>query len=377
MRHGAAFVLLLATAALGACSSDKGAPESTATTPHNVTLTQAQQQSIRLYTVEPSSYRTVTDTTGVVDYDQNRSAAVLAPFSGPVTKVLVSLGESVKQGQPLATVVSPDFAAAVDGYRKALAAARAASQVAANDKDLYAHHAISQRENAQAQSDAIGAEADSNAARQALLALPVDPQVVKAVEQGRPVANVEGVIRAPVAGTVVQRSITPGQLLQAGSTACFTVADFSKVWVLAQVFDSDLATVQVGDSATVETGAGTKTLPGKVTNMSPEVDPDTRSVTARVVVDNPGDLLKKQMYVRVRISSAKPGQGLLVPVAAVLRDDENLPFVYVQEADGSYAQRPVTVGVRTGDRTLIADGLKAGDKVVTEGGIFVRFIQTQ
>lgn len=377
MSHGAALVALLAAAALGACSSGTGAPEAAATTPHNVTLTAEQRQSIKLYTVEPSSYQTVVDTTGVVDYDQDRSTAVLAPFSGPVSKVLVSLGESVKQGQPLATVVSPDFAAAVDGYRKALAAARAAAQVAANDRDLYAHHAISQRENAQAQSDAVGAEADSNAARQALLALPVDPQAVKAVERGRPLPNIEGVIRAPVAGTVVQRSITPGQLLQAGSTACFTVADLSKVWVMAQVFGSDLAKVQVGDEAEMETGAGAKTLPGKVANVSPEVDPDTRSVAARVVVDNPGDLLKKQMYVRVQIRSARPERGLLVPVAAVLRDDENLPFVYVQEADGSYARRPVTLGVRTGDRTLIAGGLEAGDKVVTEGGIFVRFIQTQ
>ena len=377
VRRGATLATLLATVALGACSSHQDALQSAATTPHNVTLTQAQQQSIQLYTVEPSSYRTVTDTTGVVDYDQNRSTAVLAPFSGPVTKVLVSLGQKVKQGQPLAIVASPDFAAAVDAYRKALAAAHAAAQVAANDKDLYAHHAISQRENAQAQSDAIGAASDSNAARQALLALPVDPQVVKAIEQGRAVTNVQGVIRAPIAGTVVQRSITPGQLLQAGSTACFTVADLSKVWVMAQVFDSDLAKVQVGDSAEVETGAGAKALPGKVANVSPEVDPDTRSVAARVVVDNPGDLLKKQMYVRVRISSARPERGLLVPVDAVLRDDENLPFVYVQAADGSYARRSVTLGVRTGNRYLIAAGLEAGDKVVTEGGIFVRFIQTQ
>ncbi len=377
VRRGATLAALLATVALGACSSHQDAPQSAATTPHNVTLTQAQQQSIRLYTVEPSSYRTVTDTTGVVDYDQNRSTAVLAPFSGPVTKVLVSLGQKVKQGQPLAIVASPDFAAAVDAYRKALAAAHAAAQVAANDKDLYAHHAISQRENAQAQSDAIGAASDSNAARQALLALPVDPQVVKAIEQGRAVTNVQGVIRAPIAGTVVQRSITPGQLLQAGSTACFTVADLSKAWVMAQVFDSDLAKVQVGDSAEVDAGSGAKALPGKVANVSPEVDPDTRSVAARVVVDNPGDLLKKQMYVRVRISSARPERGLLVPVDAVLRDDENLPFVYVQAADGSYARRPVTLGVRTGNRYLIAAGLKAGDKVVTEGGIFVRFIQTQ
>jgi cobalt-zinc-cadmium efflux system membrane fusion protein len=377
LRRGAALAVLLATLALAACSSGTGASEAAATTPHNVTLTKEQQQSIRLYTVEPSTFHRVVDTTGTVDYDQNRSTAVLAPFSGPVTKVLVSLGETVKQGQPLATVASPDFATALDGYRKALAAARAAAKVAATDSDLYAHHAISQRENAQAQSDAVGTQSDSDAARQALLALHVDPQLVKAIEQGRPVANVQAVIRAPVAGTVVQRTIAPGQLLQAGSTACFTVADLSQVWVMAQVFDSDLATVKPGDAAEVTIAGTDKTLPGKVANVSPEVDPDTRSVAARVVVDNPGDLLKKQMYVRVRIQSAAQANGLLVPVAAILRDDENLPFVYVQEADGSYARRPVTLGARTGDRSLVADGLKAGDKVVTAGGIFVRFIQTQ
>jgi cobalt-zinc-cadmium efflux system membrane fusion protein len=367
---------LAATIALAGCSSRQDAPSAAADTPHNVTLTAAQQQGIKLYTVANASFHRTVDTTGIVDYDQNRSTAVLAPFSGPVTKVLASLGEQVKQGQPLATVASPDFAAAVEGYRKALAAARAAAQVAANDKDLYAHHAISQRENAQAQSDAVGALSDSNAAREALLALNVDPQVAKEIEQGRPVASVQATIRAPMAGTVVQRSITPGQLLQAGNTPCFAVADVSKMWVMAQVFGSDLDAVNPGDGAEVEVGDG-KTLRGKVANVSPEVDPDTRSVAARVEVDNPAGLLKKQMYVRVRIASAAATSGLLVPVDAVLRDDENLPFVYVQQSDGSYARRPVTLGVRTGDRYLIDKGLAAGDKVVTEGGIFVRFIQTQ
>lgn len=375
-RRIASATALAAAIALAGCSSGHVAPSAAADTPHNVTLTAVQQQAIKLYTVARSSFHRTVDTTGIVHYDQNRSTDVLAPFSGPVTKVLVSLGEQVKQGQPLATVASPDFAAAVDGYRKALAAARAAAQVAANDKDLYAHHAISQRENAQAQSDAVGALSDSNAARAALLSLNVDPQVAEEIEHGRPVASVQATIRAPMAGTVVQRSITPGQLLQAGSTPCFAVADVSKMWVMAQLFGSDLDAVKPGDNAEVDAGDG-KTLHGKVANVAPEVDPDTRSVAARVELDNPGGLLKRQMYVRVRIASAAATDGLLVPVDAVLRDDENLPFVYVQASDGSYARRPVTLGVRTGNRYLIDQGLAVGDKVVTEGGIFVRFIQTQ
>lgn len=367
----------LATAiALAGCSSSQGTPPAAADTPHNVTLTAAQQQSIRLYTVANTSFHRTVDTTGTVDYDQNRSTAMLAPFSGPVSKLLVSLGEKVKQGQPLATVASPDFATAVDGYRKTLAAAHAATQVAATDKDLFAHHAISARENAQAQSDAVGAQSDSNAARQALLALNVDPRVIAAIEQGRPMATVQGVIRAPMAGTVVARQITPGQLLQAGSTPCFTIADTTAMWVQAQVFGSDLAIVKPGDTAEVVLGDG-RTLHGKVANLSPEVDPATRAVAARVVVDNSHGLLRKPMYVHVRIAAAAAGSGLLVPEGAVLRDDENLPFVYVRATDGSYARRPVRLGLRVGDRYLIEQGLAAGDKVVAEGGIFLRFIQTQ
>jgi cobalt-zinc-cadmium efflux system membrane fusion protein len=374
-RRVLAAALAVATALAG-CSSDRNAPAAATDTPHNVTLTAAQQQDIRLYTVAASSFHRTVDTTGTVDYDQDRTTAMLAPFSGPVTKVLAGLGETVKQGQPLATVASPDFAAAVDGYRKALAAARAAAQVAANDKDLFAHHAISARENAQAQADAIGAQSDSDTARAALLALNADPQVAKAIEQGRPVTEAQATIRAPMAGIVVQRQITPGQLLQAGITPCFTIADTATMWVQAQLFGSDLAVVRPGDDAEVTLGDG-QALHGKVANVSPEVDPATRAVTARVVVKNPHGLLRKQLYVHVRIAAAAPGSGLLVPVGAVLRDDENLPFVYVREADGSYARRPVTLGLRTGDRYLVEQGLAAGDKVVTEGGIFLRFIQTQ
>jgi len=99
-------------------------------------------------------------------------------------------------------------------------------------------------------------------------------------------------------------------------------------------------------------------------------------VAVRVVVDNPGDYLKKQMYVRVVITGQESA-GLLVPVAAILRDDENLPFVYLAQSDGSFARRHVTLGTRTGEHYDIADGLKTGDQIVVDGGIFVQFMQDQ
>jgi cobalt-zinc-cadmium efflux system membrane fusion protein len=132
----------------------------------------------------------------------------------------------------------------------------------------------------------------------------------------------------------------------------------------------------VGDRATISTGISAD-LHGRVDNIAALVNPDTRGVLARVVVDNPGDLLKKQMYVQVSLESQKEQTGTLVPVSAILRDDENLPFVYVTQPDGSFARRHVELGGRIGDRYAIPDGLKAGDQVVTNGGLFMQFLQSQ
>ncbi|MBU6478852.1 MAG: efflux RND transporter periplasmic adaptor subunit, partial [Xanthomonadaceae bacterium] len=154
---------------LAGCSGKPSAQQSSAT-PHNVTLTKAQQGSIRIYTVEPARYHTTITTTGVVDFDHDHATDILAPFSGAVTKVLVTQGQRVAKGQPLAEVASPDFAAAAGAYRQTVLAAKAADAVASNDHDLFAHQAISQRENAQAQADAASADANRDAALQTLVA---------------------------------------------------------------------------------------------------------------------------------------------------------------------------------------------------------------
>ncbi len=372
-KHALAMLAFTAVAVAGCAPKAEAPPPQ----PVNVTLTSAQLQHIQIYTVAPASFGGTVEATGVVDFDNDQATSVLAPFSGPVSRLLVSPGDKVAKGQPLATVDSPDFAAALTGYGKALSAARTARQIADTDKDLLAHNGIAQREAEQAETDATGAEADRDAALQALLSLDVDPQTVKALQAGQPVSHIEGVIRAPIAGTVAEKLITPGQLLQAGTTPAFTVADLSKVWVMAQIPDSDLASVQVGDPVDVTTGASAGQLGGTVDNVSALVDPDTRSVIARVVVANPGELLKKQMYVRVLIHSRQQSTGLLVPVSAILRDDENLPFVYDVQADGSFARRHVTLGERNGDQYAIDDGLQAGDRIVIDGGLFLQFMQSQ
>jgi cobalt-zinc-cadmium efflux system membrane fusion protein len=370
---------LMATAlglSLAACSKSDDKSQASVT-PANVTLTADQLRHVRLFTVAPSQFHKTVEATGIVDFDNDQATSVLAPFSGPVARILVQPGQHVRKGEALAEVDSPDFAAAVGAYRAAIITAQTDRHLADMDKDLLAHQGVAQREAAQAQTDAVTAETTRDAARQALVALGADPRTIGGGRRGRGASRLEGIIRAPIAGTVAERLISPGQLLQAGTTPCFTVADLSRVWVMAQIYGSDLASVNAGDTAQIDTGLGLDTISGRIDNVATEVNPDTHAVMARVVVDNPGAALKKQMYVRVEIKSHRMHGGTLVPVSAILRDDENLPFVYVAQRDGSFARQHVTLGTRSGDRYDIPEGLKPGDRVVADGAIFIQFMQSQ
>jgi len=370
-------VVAMIAAVTGCTPKTDDNAQAASVTASDVTLTPAQRRNVHLYTVVRSGFGNIVETVGTVDFDNDHATSVLAPFSGPVSRLLVSPGEKVRKGDPLAVVDSPDFAAAISAYGKATATAANTRRLAAADKDLVAHDGVAQREAQQAETDAINADADRAAALQALRALGADPRTIKGTQVGHSSSHVGAVIRSPITGTVVEKLITPGQLLQAGTTPCFTVANLSQVWVLAQVSGADLASVHVGDAADVLTDAASSPISGTVTNIAALVDPGTRAVVARVVVDNPGDVLKKQMYVRVMIHSRQQSTGMLVPASVVLRDDENLPFVYVAEPGGRFARQHVMLGARTGDEYVIASGLKPGDRIVIDGGIFLQFMQNQ
>jgi cobalt-zinc-cadmium efflux system membrane fusion protein len=371
------FAVALALASITGCSSSGDENSGATAAVANIRLTKAQRAHIQLYTVVPLGYRQKIDAPGTVDFDNDQATSVVSPFTGPVTRILVALGQHVEKGQPLALVESADFATAIGAYRKAVVTAANAQKLAAADRDLAAHDGISEREAAQAQTDAASAEADRAAALQTLISMGVDRGTIARATAGSPSAGVAGIIRAPVSGVVVDKQITPGQLLQAGSSTAFTVANLSQVWVLAQIASSDLSQVGLNDAALINPGNGTGPFHGTVRNISASVDPNTRAVVTRIVAPNPDDLLKKQMYVDVSIESGRVSTGLLVPVSAVLRDDENLPFVYIALPDGSFARRHVTLGYRDSQNYDVTRGLVTGDRIVANGALFLQFMQSQ
>jgi cobalt-zinc-cadmium efflux system membrane fusion protein len=343
----------------------------------DVTVTPEQAGRIRVATVSIVSFRPTVQTTGTVAFNGDRSTQVLAPVSGPITRILANPGAVVHRGEALATVTSPDFASATAAYRKAESAYRNAQRIADLDQQLFKNDAIARREMEQAQTDAAAAAADRDAAIEQMRALGVDPKDIDAVRANRAGAALQAVIRAPIDGTVVEKLCNPGQLIQAATTQCFTIADLSAVWVMANVFESDLSSVAIGQEAEVTSGALPGPLVGHVTYVGSLVDPASKATSVRIVTPNPHDLLKRDMLVNVSIRASQGRNGMLVPVSAVLRDDQNLPFVYLALPNNHFARRQVTIGSRIGDEYEIRTGLSVGDRLVVDGALFLQFAGSQ
>ncbi len=178
---------------------------------------------------------------------------------------------------------------------------------------------------------------------------------------------------APVAGQIVERLVGPGQLLQAGTTQCFTISDMSTVWVMVNIYQNDLAYVRTGDPVDITTDAYPETFRGKISYIADALDPNTRTLPARIVTQNPGGKLKKDMYVNATVRAGKMADALTVPDAAVLRDAENEPFVYLLTGSNQFARRRVKAGDSNGGRTQILSGLQQGDRVAGDGSLFLQF----
>ena len=342
-----------------------------------VTLTDDQRARLKVEAVSMTEFEPSLVTNGTVAFNADVSTEILSPISGPVTRILVEPGAIVARGQQLALVSSPDFALAIATFRKAQGAATQARRVAELDQELWKNDAIAKRDLEQAQVDAQAAEADRDAALQELRSLGVADAQIASLRAGGDMPALQAAIRSPIAGTVVERLVSPGQLLQAGSTPAYTVADLSTVWVQANVFEADLSLVRVGDAADIVTPASDTPLHGTVRYVAAQVDPGSKATAVRIVVPNPRRLLKRDMYVQVTIHSSRHRTGLLAPVSSVLRDEDNLPFVYIETKPAVFARRSVTLGARVGDRYEITSGLVAGDRLISEGGLFVQFAQNQ
>jgi len=333
------------------------------------TLPNEQISHLQIAPVAKGSLPRILRLTGSVAYNAFTTTPVFSAVGGPVRDILVTPGDMVRVGQTLLDVNSPDYSAARSAYLKAKDAYALADKNYQRAVDLLAHKAIAERDVQQAESDRSQAQSDVESSTDALRALGISDPAATAKAAG----TFQIPLLAPAAGEIVERLVGPGQLLQAGTTQCFTISDTSTVWVLVNVYQSDLGSVRIGDSVEITTDAYPETFRGRISYLAPALDATTRTLQARIVTENAGRKLKKDMYVTAAVRAGAVANALLVPDSAVLRDDENMPFVYVQTGANQFARRLVTVGDSLGGRTQITSGLKEGDRVVGDGSVFVQF----
>ena len=383
-RNALVVAICVASAVLGACTAKAGDQQTPHASPpqrdsvgRGISLSDSQRARLTIIDVTTSSFTPQLDVTGNVAFNGDHSTQVISQISGPVTRILVQPGAQVRAGDALAMVSSPDFASAIADYRKADAAWRNAKRIADRNEQLFAADALARTDLDQARSDLSTAAADLEANTQQLHALGVADATILDVRDGRETGVLQGTIRAPIAGTVVEKLVTPGQVVEAGATVAFTVAELSTMWVFANVFEGDLAAVSTGERADVYSGASATVLRGRVDYVAALVDPGSKATAVRIVATNSPRVLKKDMLVRVVIHGLREKAGILLPAAAVLRDAENLPFVFIAAGDGRFVRRRVELGSHMGDRYEIRAGLKLGERVVADGAIFVDFAESQ
>jgi cobalt-zinc-cadmium efflux system membrane fusion protein len=328
-----------------------------------------QMSHIQVVTVEQGPLPRTLRLTGAVQYNDFKTTPVIAQVGGPVSRVAVVQGEHVHAGQPLLYVASPDYSLLRAAFLKARAAFQLADKAYLRAKDLFEHHAIAEADLEQAQSSRAQAQADLESSADAIRVLGIaDPEsiVTKPPSPEIPLSS-------PVAGEVVDRLCSPGQLLAAGATQCFTLSDMNSVWILVNVYQKDLAYVHVGDPVTIQNESYPGVVRGKIQYISAALDPNTRTLQARIEASNPGDRLKKEMYVTAEVQAGVIQNALFVPNSSVLRDDQNMPYVYLQNGQSQFARRDVTLGESQDGKTQILAGLQANDRVVGDGSLFLQF----
>jgi cobalt-zinc-cadmium efflux system membrane fusion protein len=369
-----AAALLLSMVCIGCSGEGPGARtyaagNSPSSRPELFTVPQEQMAHVQIVTIQPTTWPRVLRLTGAVAYNGFLTTPVLTQVGGPVSRIVVSPGQQVKQGQPMLYISSPDYSQLRANFLKARDAHALAHKSYVRARDLYAHSAIAERDLQAAESAEVQALADLQAAEQSLKVLGI-PRPDTLVES--PVSP-EVPLIAPISGEVVERLCAPGQVIQAGQTQCFTVSNMKTVWVMANVYENQLAYVHVGDPVHITTDAYPDVFKGRISFMGAALDPTSRTLQARIDTTNPGGKLKKDMYVTATVVAGQIKDALVVPDAAVLRDAQNEPFVYVQSGASQFARRTVKLGESNNGHTQVLSGLAVGDHVAGDGSLFLQF----
>jgi cobalt-zinc-cadmium efflux system membrane fusion protein len=393
-RHLAIGVALLALAGAGfygftrlepAPRGDSDVSSQSRTGLHRYIPTPAEWASLTVEPVAERTFRAEHVTEGKVAVDEDRSTPVFSPYAGRVIKLLAKPGDHVTQGQPLFVIEAADtvqaqndFISAMTGLNKAKSALDLAQLQDTRAKDLFEGKAVplkdyqqSQATLIQAQNDLRSSQTALEAARNKLKILGLSEEAIAAFQQkGRIDPNTT--IFSPIAGTVVQRKIGPGQYINSGaSDPVFVIGDLSTVWLTAFVRETDASIVSVGQELSFNVLALPEhQLVARIDYVAAAIDPATRRLLVRATVDNKDGLLKPEMFANVTIYSGGDHLAVGVPKQALIYEGDQVR-VWVAHEDKSIELRQIKTGLTNGDLVEVDGNLKPGEQIVTKGSLFI------
>jgi RND family efflux transporter MFP subunit len=308
---------------------------------------------------------------GTVASNAYRDTKVNALVGGVVRQVMVELGAHVRRGEPLAVIFSSDLADAQMKYLSMRATFEADHQKLVRTEKLVALGAASRQELEEVTAMHAGHETELAAARQRLLLLGLETSQVDSLTDASHVVS-EVTVPVPANGRVIARSVNPGQVVSPGQEL-FVVTDLSTVWVIGDLYEKDFPIVRVGSNAVITVPAGSRTLRGRVAYIDPRVDPTTRTAKVRVEVPNSGENLRLGMFVTLSFETGSNQRIAVVPQAAVQAVGERtVVYMPVEGEEGKFTERLVKLGPSRGDLVQVVEGLRPGEKVVTNGSFFLR-----
>jgi len=332
----------------------------------------ATRAGIAVMSVESRPLVTTLRLPAVVEPNGYKQVVVTPLVSGRVTRVFVSLGAHVRQGQTMASVFSPDLAEAQTRFIAASAELQAHERELARTEKLVQIGSASRQELERIHAEHAAQLTTVGSARSRLDLLGMSREAIDGLTAGKSVSTNIGV-PAPIAGVVTERDANPGLNVEP-SAKLFTVVDLSTVWIVANLYENDFSRVRVGDRATIVSSAYPDLkLQGAVSYIDPAVGIDTRTAKLRIEVPNPRQELRLGMLAEVRVESADRTPVTVVPKKSVQNiGDRSFVYLPTHDAPTQFTEREVRLGVQSGEHVHVLSGLKPGDQVVAEGSFFLR-----
>jgi cobalt-zinc-cadmium efflux system membrane fusion protein len=330
----------------------------------------AADAGLEYATVESRRISKTIECNAEIVYDGNRFAHIAAQVPGIITEVHRDFGDAVETGTPLVTITSTHLGAAKAAYLQASAAVELWEQNHARETDLLERGVSTESDLLEAKSRLTESRISLSETKQALLSFGLTEKQIEHVRR-REETSARYVVTAPFSGTVVDRHATVGELVDP-SMQIFAVADASRMWALIDVFEADLREVAVGQPVVLRVeGLRGEPIAGHIAWVSTQLDPQTRTLQARVELDNDRGLLRANMFARASVTVSSPSATLVVPTTSV-QWEGCCNVVFVKESDTVFEPRKVHLGIGTGTLYQVLSGISEGDTVVTQGSFLLK-----